>query len=66
MNRSQQIIVVLIAARLIPLVQKWSGVTLSVNDVGDLLAAGFIAFHAAAAAFQRYFPPPATKPAESK
>ena len=67
-DRAKQIMIVLIAARLIPWLQKIFGVTLTVADVGDLLAAGVIAWHSAAASWcaiaRRYFPPPPANPTE--
>lgn len=58
-DRYKQILIVLVAARLIPWVQKCCGVTLNLDQVGDLFAGAMILWHSAAATFQRYFPPKA-------
>lgn len=59
-DRAKQILVVLIAARLVPWVQKIFGITLSLEDVGDLFVAGVALWHAGAATVcaitKRYFP----------
>lgn len=57
MNRSNTVIVSLLAALLIPRIQKLTGVTLTNEDVADLFALALVSFHGAAAAFERYFPP---------
>lgn len=58
MNRSNAVALGLLAAILIPRIQKWTGVVLTTEDVAELMAGGYAAFHAAAAVFERYFPPP--------
>ena len=66
-DRAKQILIVLIAARLVPWVQKIFGVTLTIGDVGDLVAAAVILWHSAGASWcaiaKRYFPNP-TQPAQ--
>jgi hypothetical protein len=59
-DRAKQILIVLVAARLIPWVQKALGVTLSLEDVGDLFVAAVAGWHALAASacvvIKRYYP----------
>jgi hypothetical protein len=62
-QRSQTVIVALVAASLIPRIQKWTGVVLTVQDVGDLLLYAVTLWHYAATVFERYFPPPALRAA---
>ena len=60
-DRAKQILIVLVAARLIPWVQKIFGVTLTLEDIGDLFVAAVFLWHAGAASvcaiIQRFFPP---------
>jgi hypothetical protein len=62
-TRSNAVIVGLAAALIIPRVEQVTGVKLTPEDVADLLALGLMAFHGAAATFERYFPPPPAQPA---
>ena len=61
-DRAKQILIALIAARLIPWVQKVFGVVLSLEDVMDLFVAAVALWHAGEASvcaiMKRYFPPP--------
>lgn len=50
-DRANQILIALLASRLVPWVQKLTGVQLSIGDVGDLFAGGIILWHTAAASF---------------
>lgn len=61
MNRSNSTIVALVAALLIPRIQKWLGVTLTLEDVAALVAAAVAAAHTISAAFERCFPPKESK-----
>ena len=63
-KRSSSVIVSLAAALLIPRVQKWTGVTLDLNDIVDLMAGAAVVWHGASAIFERYFPPPAPRALE--
>ena len=56
--RSNSTIAVLAAALIVPRVQRMLGVTLTVDDVAALMALLMTAWHAGAATFERYFPPP--------
>ncbi|MDR5726785.1 MAG: hypothetical protein RB191_04875 [Terriglobia bacterium] len=62
-NRSQAIMASLLAAILIPKVQKLTGVKLDIDDIVDLMAASAILWHGLCAFIERYFPPPAPKAA---
>lgn len=59
-DRAKQILIVLIAARLIPWVQKAFHITLTLEDIGDLFVAAVALWHGAAATIcavmKRYFP----------
>jgi hypothetical protein len=65
-DRTKQILIVLLAARLVPWVQKIFGVTLSLEDVGDLFVLAVTLWHGAAASVclitKRYFPTPPENP----
>lgn len=67
-DRAKQIVIVLIAARLIPWIQKFFGVTLSLNDIGDLFSVAVIGWHSVAASVcaitKRYFPLPSPNPTQ--
>lgn len=63
-KRKESIIASLLAAMLIPRIQKWTGVTLDINDIVDLMVAAALGWHALAATFEKYFPPPAPRAAE--
>jgi hypothetical protein len=58
MNRSNAVIVSLTAALLIPRIQRWTGVTLTIDDIAALMAAAIAAGHAVSAWLERYYPPP--------
>lgn len=58
MNRGNTVLVTLVAAMVIPRIQKFTGVRLDTDDVVALMALAFAACQGAAAAFERYFPPP--------
>lgn len=60
-TRSNTVIVSLIAALVIPRIQKLTGMTLTLDDVATLIGVGAAAVHAGAAVFERYFPPPQAK-----
>lgn len=57
-KRSQSVIVALLAAMLIPRIQKWTGVTLTLDDIACLMAAAVASWHGICAVIERYFPPP--------
>lgn len=61
MNRSNTVIVALAAAMLIPRVQKWTGVTMTTDDVAALMASALALFHGGAAFLERYYPPKESK-----
>jgi hypothetical protein len=71
-DRAKQILIIMVAARLIPWVQKALGVTLSLEDVGDLFVAAVAGWHAGAASacmiLKRFYPDAVTlipiKPAD--
>lgn len=69
-DRAKQILIVLVAARLIPWVQKIFGVTLNLDDIGDLFCAAVFAWHAVAASAcaitKRFFPDPTSPPQAAK
>ena len=61
MNSSQannRILVTLVAALLVPWIERVSGVKLTTDEVAGLVGLATAAAHAAAALFLRYFPPP--------
>jgi hypothetical protein len=60
-SRSQAVMASLLAAILIPKIQKWTGVKLDIDDIVDLMAGAAIAWHGLCAFIERYFPPPAVK-----
>lgn len=60
-KRSSSVIVALIAALLIPRIQKALNVTLTIDDIAALMAAAVTVAHGVSAVFQRYFPPPSAK-----
>lgn len=55
---SNTVIVSLVAAILAPKVERYTGVKLTPEDQVALVAGAVTVFHAAVAAFERYFPPP--------
>lgn len=61
-DRAKQILIALVASRLIPRIQQAFGVTLTVADVGDLMVAAVVLWHTGAASvcalLKRYFPNP--------
>lgn len=57
-SRGNTVTVGLIAALVIPRVQRLTGVTLTIDDVASLIALSMAGFHGAATVFERYFPPP--------
>lgn len=57
-KRSSSVIVSLVAALLIPRVQKWTGVTLDLDDIAALMAGAVVVWHGLSAFVERYFPPP--------
>ncbi|MDR5726722.1 MAG: hypothetical protein RB191_04555 [Terriglobia bacterium] len=57
-KRSNAVIVALVAALLIPRVQKWTGVVLNIDDIAALMAAAVTVSHGLCAFIERYFPPP--------
>jgi hypothetical protein len=57
-QRSQTVIVALAAALLIPRIQRWTGVTLTLDDIAALMAGAVAVWHGAGALIERYFPPP--------
>lgn len=58
MNRGNTVLVTLVAAMVIPRIQKLTGVRLDTDDVVALMALAFAGAQGAAAIFERYFPPP--------
>lgn len=62
-KRSQSVIVALLAALLIPRIQKWLGVTLTIDDIAGLMAAAVTVWHGLCAVIEKYFPPPQAKAA---
>lgn len=60
-KRSQTVIVALVAALLIPRVQRWTGVALTLDDIAALMAASVGVWHGLCAVIERYFPPPQAK-----
>lgn len=62
-KRSQTVIVALIAALLIPRIQRWTGVVLTLDDIAALMAASVAAWHGLCAVIEKYFPPPQAKAA---
>ena len=66
-TRSNVVVVGLLAAMVIPRVQRLTGVTLTIDDVAALAGIALVAWHAFASTLERYFPPPtpAVKPQET-
>lgn len=60
-KRSNSVIVALVAALIIPRIQKLLGVTLTIDDIAGLMAVAVTGAHAVCAVFERYFPPPQVK-----
>ncbi|MGH8266275.1 MAG: hypothetical protein ACRETS_03050 [Steroidobacteraceae bacterium] len=56
--RANTVMVTLLASLIVPRVQALTGVQLSAGDVAALIAASAALWHAGAAIFTRYFPPP--------
>lgn len=56
-QRSQTVMVALVAALLIPRIQKMTGVKLDIEDVAALVAAAPAAWHGFLTFLDRYFPP---------
>ncbi len=62
-TRQNVVMVGLLAAMVIPRVQRLTGVTLTIDDVAALAALALVAWHGVASTFERYFPPPIPTPA---
>jgi hypothetical protein len=60
-DKRNSVIVALVAAALIPRIQKLLGVTLTIDDIAGLMALAVTAGHGVCAVIERYFPPPAVK-----
>lgn len=56
-SRSNTVMVALLAALLIPRIEKWTGVKLTDDDIAALMATAVTVFHGGAATLERYFPP---------
>ena len=56
--RGNATIAALVSALIVQRVQRVTGVVLTVDDVAALMALSMTAWHAGAATFERYFPPP--------
>ena len=56
--RGNATIAALVSALIVQRVQRMTGVVLTVDDVAALMALSMTAWHAGAAVFERYFPPP--------
>jgi len=65
-QRKNATIVVLAAAIVVPRIQQWTGIKLTVDDVADMVALGITVWHGAATVLEHYFPPkiPFTTPVE--
>lgn len=63
-KRSNSVIVALVAALVIPRIQKLLGVVLTIDDIAGLMAVAVTGAHAICAVFERYFPPPAPRAVE--
>lgn len=57
-DKRNAVIVALVAAALIPRIQKFLGVTLTIDDIAGLMALAVTAGHGVCALIERYFPPP--------
>ena len=55
--RSNTVMLTLVAALVVPKVQKLTGITLSLEDVADLMGLVVVAWHGGASILDRYFPP---------
>lgn len=64
-KRSTSVIVSLVAALLIPRVQKLTGITLGLDDVAALVAGAVVVWHGLCAFVERYFPPPVPRALET-
>lgn len=62
-SRSNMLTVTLVAALVVPRIQRWLGITLTNDDIAMMIAGVPAVWHAAITTFVRYFPPP-TQPAE--
>jgi hypothetical protein len=60
-ERKNTVIVSLVAALLIPRIQRATGITLDVDDIAGLIGLAIAGFQAGAAIVERYFPPPAAQ-----
>lgn len=56
-SRGNTVIVTLGAAILIPRLEQWTGLRLTINDIADLFALGALGWHGFSTAFEHYFPP---------
>lgn len=57
-TRSNTVMVGLLAALVVPRIERATGIKLTTEDVGALIGLAIAAFHGIATAFERYFPPP--------
>lgn len=56
--RGNTVMVTLLAALLVPRIQRMTGATLTLDDVAALVAGSATVWHGGCAVFERYFPPP--------
>src|SRR6185437_15408492 len=59
--RGNAVMLTLVAALIVPRVQKLTGITLSMDDVATLMALAAVAWHGGASIFDRYLPPKGDK-----
>ena len=71
-KRMQSVIVALLAALLVPRIERWTGIKLNEDDIGALVGGAVAAWHGAAAVIEplwerfayKYLPPIPTSPAQ--
>jgi len=61
-QRSNVVMVSLVAALVVPRIQQMTGIVLTIDDVAALIALAGVLWHAVAQTFERYFPPPIHSP----
>jgi hypothetical protein len=57
-QRSNTVMVGLVAALIVPRIEQTTGIKLTIDDVAALIALAGVAWHGLATAFERYLPPP--------
>ena len=56
-DRQKTVIATMLAAIIVPRVQRWTGVTLTLSDVADLMVAAAMVWHGVASFIESRWPP---------